>query len=73
MKRTEIGSWAVTTWCALFLLTACGGAEPDPVPEAAQPQPAAEAAPPQRRRVRRLPPRPPKIPCRFRTSLPPRC
>ena len=47
MKRTEIGSWTVATWCALFLLTACGGGEPDPVPEAAQPPPAAEAAPPQ--------------------------
>jgi len=46
MKRTEIGSWTVATWCALFL-TACGGGEPDPVAEAVQPQPAAEAAPPQ--------------------------
>ena len=47
MKRTEIGSWTAAMWCALFLLTACGGGEPDSVPEATQPPPAAEAAPPQ--------------------------
>ena len=46
MKRTEIRSWTAATWCALFI-TACGGGEPDPVPEAAEPQPAAEVAPPQ--------------------------